>query len=259
MNKKTAIVCGSSKGMGLAIAQKLASDGHNVLLVARNEELLKTASQAIKNDGGSAAFYIGDVTESDAAEKAVAACLSEWNQAPTILINNAGGPKAGTLKDLSDSDWDDAYQLSLMSFVRYTRAVIPHMEKENWGRIVNITSSVAKEPSPGMLLSAAYRAGVSSLTKAIAIEYAQKNITINTILPGGVLTERLHSLIKGQSKSTGKSVEELLKSSQESIPINRFADPSEVANVVSFLTSENASYVTGTSIAVDGGLTKSYF
>lgn len=256
---RIAIVCGASKGMGLAIAKTLASDGIRVLMIARTEEILKLESGKINGEGGETAYLAGNLSDKDLPEKAIALVVKKWNDFPDILINNTGGPKPGKISDFDDEDWDFAYQLCLMSFVRFTRAVIPHMEKKKWGRIVNITSTVAKEPSSSMVLSASFRAGISALTKALSSDLAPNNITINTICPGGVLTERLHKLIKQQSEKMNIPIKELMKENQKKIPIERFADPYEIANVVEFLASEKASYITGTSIDVDGGLTKSYF
>ena len=256
---KIAIVCGASKGMGLAIVKKLASDGIKVLMIARTEEKLQRESEKINQEGGETVYLAGNLSDKDLPEQAITAVVKRWNDHPDILINNTGGPKPGKIRDFDDADWDTAYQLCLMSFVRFTRAVIPHMEKKKWGRIVNITSTVAKEPSSSMVLSASFRAGISALTKAISADLAPSNITINTICPGGVLTERLYSLIEEQSEKTNIPVNELIKENQKKIPIDRFADPDEIANVVQFLASEKSSYLTGTSIDVDGGLTKSYF
>ncbi len=256
---KIALVCGSSKGMGLAIAQKLASDGVKVMMIARNGDQLKIESDKINASGGESSFCVGDVTDKNAPQNAIDACVEKWGAHPNILINNAGGPKPGKIQDLDDEAWDTSYQLCLMSFIRFTRAALPKMEENNWGRIVNITSTVAKEPSPAMAMSAAFRAGVSALTKAIATDVAPKNITINTICPGGVATDRLISLLENSAANSDKTFEELMESSQKMIPINRFAEPEEIANVAAFLASDQGSYVTGTSIDVDGGLTKGYF
>ena len=256
---KIAIVCGASKGMGLAIVENLASNGINVMMIARTEEKLQLESKKINQNGGKTAYLAGDLSDKNLPEKTIDAVLEEWGEYPDILVNNTGGPKPGKIIDFEDEDWDFAYQLCLMSFVRFTKTVIPHMEKKKWGRIINITSTVAKEPSSSMVLSASFRAGISALTKAISSDLAPNNITINTICPGGVLTERLYSLIEQQSKKTNIPVDELIKENQKKIPIDRFADPAEIANVVEFLASEKSSYLTGTSIDVDGGLTKSYF
>ena len=145
-----------------------------------------------------------------------------------------------------------------MSVIRFSKAVTPHMKKNKWGRIVSITSSLAIEPSPVMVLSSTIRAGVSSFTKAISTELAADNITVNVICPGGVLTERLKSLIEDRTIRENRSYEEILNESQASIPANRFASSKEIADTILFLTSENGSYITGVSLAVDGGLLRSY-
>ncbi len=259
LKNKIAVITGASKGMGQAIAQSLASEGVKVLLIARNESLLKTEIESLTNQGYTAAYLIGDVTDLLLPEKVLELVKKKWADTPDILINNAGGPPPGSVLQHTESVWRSAIEMNLLSVIRFTSAVLHGMKEKKWGRIVSITSTVAKEPSPAMVLSATLRAGVSAFTKAISAEFASDNITINVICPGGVLTQRLSDLLTQNAAVTKRTYEEVLNESQQMIPAKRFADPSEIANTALFLCSNGASYITGTSIMVDGGLTKSYF
>ncbi len=259
LNNKIAVVTGASKGMGKSIAQSLASEGVKVLLIARNLDLLKSEVNSLLKLGYTAAYLQGDVSDLDLPNTVLEFIKNEWDSTPDILINNAGGPPPGSILNHSDQIWDCAIQINLLSVIRFTKAMLPYMKDKKWGRIVSITSTVAKEPSPSMVLSATLRAGVSAFTKAVSSEFAADNITINVICPGGVLTDRLSSLLKQNAETTNRNYDDVLAESQNMIPAKRFASPDEIANTVTFLCSDAGSYITGTSIMVDGGLTKSYF
>jgi 3-oxoacyl-[acyl-carrier protein] reductase len=258
IENKIAIVTGASKGIGLAISKALVSEGVKVLLVARNEELLKTAVHEIRSKGGIADFLIGDVANSNLPELALEKIQELWGESVDILINNAGGPPVGGFLEQSATNWDLAIQTNLLSVVKFCTSVAPNMKQNNWGRIVSITSTIAKEPSPAMVLSATVRSGVAAFTKAISNELAPYNITVNVICPGGVLTERLTSLIQTRAAREKRTYDDVLKESQSSIPMQRFATPEEIANAVLYLVSEPGGYITGVNLAVDGGLIKSY-
>ncbi|MDC1402473.1 SDR family oxidoreductase [Flavobacteriaceae bacterium] len=257
LKNKVAIVTGASKGMGLAICETMLNEGVKVMMVSRNEKLLKELKEKYTDQKFHVDFCAGDVSSPDLHETVIERTMSRWGSIH-ILINNAGGPPMGSFLEQNDSSWDGAFQTNLMSVIRFSKAVTPHMKKNKWGRIVSITSSLAIEPSPVMVLSSTIRAGVSSFTKAISSELASENITVNVICPGGVLTERLKSLIEDRTIRENRSYEEILNESQASIPANRFASSKEIADTILFLTSENGSYITGVSLAVDGGLLRSY-
>ncbi len=257
LKDKVAIVTGASKGMGLAICETMLNEGVKVMMVSRNEKLLKELKEKYTDQKFHVDFCAGDVSSPDLHETVIERTMSRWGSIH-ILINNAGGPPMGSFLEQNDSSWDGAFQTNLMSVIRFSKAVTPHMKKNKWGRIVSITSSLAIEPSPVMVLSSTIRAGVSSFTKAISTELAADNITVNVICPGGVLTERLKSLIEDRTIRENRSYEEILNESQASIPANRFASSKEIADTILFLTSENGSYITGVSLAVDGGLLRSY-
>jgi 3-oxoacyl-[acyl-carrier protein] reductase len=254
---RVALVCGASKGMGLASAQALALQGAKVLMVARNSSALDAATKTIAARGGVVEAYAGDVRHPDLAQHAVDRCRELWGPVD-ILVNNAGGPPMGSFLEHDGTAWEAAIQTNLLSVVRFCKAVAPGMKAKNWGRIISITSTVAKEPSPAMVLSATTRAGVAAFSKTLAIELAEFNISVNVICPGGVLTDRLVGLLQARAERENRDYQDVLLESQASIPAKRFAEPHEIADVILFLASESGGYVNGVSLSVDGALTKAY-
>jgi 3-oxoacyl-[acyl-carrier protein] reductase len=257
IENRVAIVCGASKGIGLACAMALAAAGAKILIIGRDEKSLANAAQSIISQGGIASTLAGDVQDKKLAELAVKRCEQLWGSV-SILINNAGGPPMGRLCEHGEEAWEAAVQTNLMSVVRFCKAVIPAMKSQKWGRIISITSTVSKEPSPSMILSATTRAGVSALTKALAIELAQFEISVNAVCPGGVLTGRLSKLIQERADRENSNYDQILSESIQMIPARRFATPEEIANVVAFLASTKGGYINGVSISVDGALTKAF-
>jgi len=256
---KVAIVTGASKGIGKSIALSLAKDGYNICIVSRDATLLKNTAKEIASKTNQEVIYFpADVSYPESSDNILKFVLKKFNRVDT-LVNNAGGPPAGSFLLQNDESWLSAIQQNLLSVIRLTKAVVPYMKKQNKGRIINISSTIAKEPSPAMVLSATARAGVSAFSKSISQELAPFNITVNTVCPGGVLTDRLKSLVEEAAEKANISYEEQLQKSLEIIPMNRFAEPKEIANIVSFLADDKSSYLTGTSIMVDGALTKSVF
>lgn len=254
---RVAIVCGASKGMGFASAKALALHGAKVLMVARDPSALEAAAKAIATEGGVVEAYAGDVGNPELGQAAVDRCKAIWGPVD-ILVNNAGGPPMGSFQEHDSKAWESAIQCNLLSVVRFCKAVAPDMKSRNWGRIISITSTVAKEPSPAMVLSATTRAGVSAFSKSLAIELAQFNISVNVICPGGVLTDRLVSLLQVRADREKRDYKDVLNESLASIPAKRFAEPEEIADVILFLASESGGYVNGVSLSVDGALTKAY-
>ncbi len=259
IKNKSAIITGASAGIGKAIAENLAASGVNLLLISRNEKKLINLRNNLKKKFSIKAEYMpGDVKDPELLERIIKESKTKFSGCD-ILINNAGGPPPGSFLDHEDKVWNEYFNQNLLSIIRLSKLAVPQMKKKKWGRIINITSSLAKEPTSNMVLSATMRAGVSAFAKSISIELAPKGITVNTLCPGGVLTSRLTSLIKASAKGTNKTYKQLLKNSESQIPIGRFASPKEFANSVSFLASDEGRYITGVTLMVDGGLTKSIF
>jgi len=237
---RTAIVCGASAGMGLAIAEALAAEGANVSMFARRRELLVREAERI---GGLAVR--GDVTNPADLERLVSRTLEAFG-AIDILVNNSGGPPRTAAVGLADEQIEQAVELLLLSAIRLTALCLPHLERSGHGRVINITSSSVREPIDNLALSNSVRPGVIGWAKTLAREVGPKKITVNSIAPGRIETERLAEVYAGQPRA-----EDL-----EAIPLRRFGAPREVAEVVCFLASDAAGYVTGTVIPVDGGLTR---
>ena len=259
IDKRVAVVTGASKGMGLAIARALAAEGCQVCLAARTASTVEAAATAIHEETGAETMAVaGDVADPELAGSLVARVNERWGPVD-ILVNNAGGPPPGSFLDHSDAVWLETLQRNFMSVVRFTRAVAPAMKERRWGRILNITSTIAKEPSPAMVLSASARAAVSAFTKSVSTELAPHGVTFNTICPGGVQTERLMNLLTLSAEREGRPLKEVVARSVASIPAQRFAAPEEVADIALLLLSDRGAYLTGLSLMVDGGLTKSVF
>ena len=239
---RTAIVCGASAGMGLAIAEGLAVEGANVAMFARRRDVLEREAERI-----GALSVRGDLTDPADLQKLVDRTLKAFGGID-VLVNNGGGPGRGIAVGLEPAAVESAVELLLLPVVRLTNLCLPHLEKSGRGRIVNIESSSVREPLDGLVLSNTVRPGVIGWAKTLAREVAEKGITINTIAPGRIDTERL---AEGFSDDTAR------EQAAAQVPARRFGSPAEIANVVCFLASEQAGYVTGAVIPVDGGLTRS--
>jgi 3-oxoacyl-[acyl-carrier protein] reductase len=240
LKDRTAIVCGASSGMGLAIAETLDKAGANVVMFARRRALLEREAERI----GALAVQ-GDVTNPRDLKRLVKRTVDTFGGID-ILVNNSGGPAPATAAGLADEELGDALELLLFSAVRLTNLCLPHLRKSGRGRIVNIASSSVREPIPNLALSNAIRPGVVGWAKTLAREVGPDRITVNTLAPGRIDTERLAELYVNRSR------EDDLKE----IPLRRFGNPQEVAAVACFLASDQASYVSGAVIPVDGGLTR---
>jgi 3-oxoacyl-[acyl-carrier protein] reductase len=249
---KVALVTGASKGMGRACALGLAAEGARVAMCARNEGDLKTAVDEVK--AATKADVVGvaaDVTKAEQVRSLVAR-VKEVLGSPDILIANCGGPPRGYFDEFGDDAWLGAVEVSLMSTVRLVREVLPGMRAKRWGRILTIQSVSVKQPLPELLLSNAVRPGVAGMMKTLALQLGKENILVNTLCPGKILTDRL----LGGMKQSGLSREQYLAQQGQDVPMGRVGTAEEFANVAVFLASERASYVTGVSIQVDGGLVR---
>lgn len=259
LKDKIAIVTGASKGIGRAIALSLAQEGCRVCVVARTEATLNESRAEIQKLSNTEVMAVtGDVADPILIAAVVRQVQDRWGGVD-ILVHNAGGPPPGSFLEHGEDAWALAINQNFLSAVRFSRAVVPGMKLKNWGRIICLTSTIAKEPTPQMVLSASARAALAAFTKAIAAELAPFSITVNTVCPGGVQTDRVELLMQAAAKRESRTVDEIRKRSVALIPSGRFASPAEVADVIAFLASEKGSYVTGVSLMVDGGLTKSVF
>jgi 3-oxoacyl-[acyl-carrier protein] reductase len=257
LDGKSVVVTAASKGLGKAIAMAFAKEKARVLLSSRNEKALKAAMEEIKKETGNENidYAVCDMkNETDIKElinKAV-----EWNGTVDVLINNAGGPPAGSFMSMSDEDWYHAFELNLLSFVRTTRAAVPYMKKQQRGHIVNLASSSIKQSIDNLVLSNTMRPGIVGLSKTLAQELSEDNILVNTVGPGTIKTDRIQELNEVRAEKEQISVEELTRKTEESIPMRRFGRPEEFANAVVFLASGANTYITGQSLIVDGGQVK---
>ena len=254
-----ALILGGSRGVGFAISEQFAKVFQNICIASRSLDNLENAKKNLSKINPNVYEFAGDVSDVNFA-RSLSSFLKESNFGDIdILICNAGGPPQKTFLATSDEDWHSVIETSLLGQMRVIREFLPRMVENEFGRIIFISSTIAKEPSPSMVLSATARAGISAFSKAISSEFAKYNVTVNVVYLGGVLTDRLHSLIANASDSQGVHVDQVKSNLVSGIPIGRFAEPNEIANLVSFLASNEAGYITGASIVIDGGITKGIF
>jgi 3-oxoacyl-[acyl-carrier protein] reductase len=256
LNGKTALVIASSQGLGKAIATQLSMEGVNVMITSRDEEkLLKAQSEIQKYGSGKVAFFRADITKIEDIHKLIQFTEETFGKID-ILINNAGGPPAGRFEDMTDKDWQNAFELNLLSYIRVIREVIPHLKKEG-GRIINISSTSIKQPIQGLILSNTFRLGIVGLTKTLSVELAPYNILINTVAPGRIETDRTKHLDQLNAEKQGISLEAAAAQAKKAIPLGRYGTPEEFAKVVTFLVSDASTYITGSSLLIDGGMVTS--
>lgn len=252
---KVALVIASSQGLGKAIAAQLVKEGADVMITSRNSEKLQSVQQElIALHKGRVEYCTADIVNVEDIKALVKRTREVFGKID-ILVNNAGGPPGGSFEQFTDEDWQKAFELNLLSYVRIIKEVLPDLKKEG-GKIINIASSSIKQPIPGLLLSNTFRLGIVGLTKSLAEEFAQDNILINTVAPGRIATDRVDFLDQLKADKQNVSKEVIKEQSEKTIPLGRYGTPEEFANVVTFLVSDASSYVTGSSILVDGGMIK---
>ncbi len=251
---KRALVAAASRGLGKAIALRLAEEGAKVAICARDRERLSRTAEEIGSKAGVEVLALPtDLTDYSQIKRFVRAAQERFGGLD-IMVANAGGPPPGTFLELSDDHWQEACRLTLLSAVRLAREVIPGMIEQRWGRLIFLTSISVKQPLPGLVLSNSLRLGVIGLAKSLAWELAPYNITVNSVCPGATETERLRELITHQAERAGLSYKEARERFWlREIPMGRLGRPEELADLVAFLASERAGYITGTAIQVDGG------
>lgn len=257
LKNKSVIVMAASKGLGKATALEFASEGAHVVISSRNEEELQATVEEIKQKTNNSNVYYQtcDVTNTDDIKNLVQFTVAK-NGTVDVLVNNAGGPPAGGFEKFDDNAWQKAFELNLLSFIRAIREVLPYMQNQKRGHIINFTSSSIKQTLDNLILSNTFRAGVVGLAKSLSQELAKDNILINTIGPGRIATDRVAQLDEIRANNLGVSYEEIRSSTEESIPMGRYGLPEEFAKQAVFLCSGANTYVTGQTLLVDGGLVK---
>lgn len=251
---RPALVAAASRGLGKASALSLAGEGASVAICGRDPGALQAARDEIAERTGSTVVAVqADVSRQEDALRFVREGAEALGGCQ-ILVPNAGGPPAGRFDDFTEEDFRAALELNYFSTLRMAREALPRMREAGYGRIVVIGSITMKQPIPNLMLSNSVRAGVLGWAKSLSEELAPEGITVNLVLPGRVWTDRVRQLIEGQAAKEGRSVEEVRAADEGSIPMRRFGDPREVGDLVAFLASERAAYLTGLSILVDGGL-----
>jgi 3-oxoacyl-[acyl-carrier protein] reductase len=254
LNNKVAIVLAASKGLGKAIATSLSAEGAKVIIGSRDEnELAKTAAEIHGITGGDVIAMAVDVSDGEAVKEFIEQAAAKFGRID-ILLNNAGGPPFNKFENFDDDAWQKAFELNLLSFARTSRLVLPHMQKTGSGRIINIISGSVKAVLASSVLSTAMRMGVVGMAKLMADEFGPYNITVNNVAPGMILTDRLKHTIP-----QGIDPDQALAEKAKNIPLGRIGKPEELAALVTFLASEQAAYISGTTIQVDGGASRGIF
>ncbi|HYK16179.1 MAG TPA: SDR family oxidoreductase [Burkholderiales bacterium] len=254
---KVAIVGGASKGLGRACAEVLAAEGAKVVMCSRTAANLERAAQEIKAKTGADVYaYAGDLEQHATIQALVATAVKQYGRLD-ILVNNSGGPPLAKSLSATEEQWATAVQRSLLYFARMSREAIPHLKKQGGGRIVNILASTVYQPIPNLALSGATRMGVVAFAKSLADEVGRDGILVNNVCPGSLLSERMLGNVTARAKELGITLEAALAQRAEETSLGRIGDPKELANLVAFLASGKASYMTGTTIRVDGGLVRS--
>lgn len=249
---RVAMIAAASKGIGKACAMALAQAGCRVSICARNAEELEKARAEIASHSEAMAV-VADVSSLSDLENWHRQTMERFGQVD-ILVTNTGGPPVKRFMELTDGQWQSGVESTLMNVVRLSRLVIPGMQQSRWGRIIHLTSLVAKQPVDELTISSTLRAGLSGLTKTMANQVGPDNITVNAILTGHILTDRQYAIADVRVKERGISYDEYFAGQAAEIPLRRIGEPREIGEVVAFLASERASYITGVSLQVDGGL-----
>lgn len=255
LSNKTAMVCGSTQGIGKAVATELAQMGANIILVARNEAKLADVKAELDTSKGQEHHYIKADFSFPPELKLVVNDYIELNGPVHILVNNTGGPAGGPAIDADVEEYYSAFSNHLICNHILAQAVVEGMKTEGFGRIINVISTSVKQPLPNLGVSNTIRGAVANWSKTLANELGQFNITVNNVLPGATDTVRLKSIIETKANKTGSSIEEVGNIMANQSPMKRIAQPEEVANAIAFLASPAASYINGINVPVDGGRT----
>ena len=256
LNGKVAMVAASSKGLGYGIAQALAQEGASISIGSRTEADIESAAEQLRKETGvSVLASVLDSSEPESIQQWANITLKEFGGVDKLLVN-AGGPPTGKFEDFSDNDWQAAFELNLLSAVRMIRATLPSMRERGGGSILTVTSMSVKEPIDMLILSNVMRSGVTSLVKSLSVQLAPDNIRLNNLMPGRINTDRLRSLDGLSSEKQGVPLTQIQTANYAQIPLGRYGTIEEFGRTGAFLLSDAASYITGSSLAVDGGVLK---
>jgi len=256
LTNRAALVCAASRGLGRAAAEALAREGARVMICARDaDRLAATARELTSRTGGEVRSEAADVRVASDIDRIVAATAGAFGGLD-VLVTNAGGPPSGSFESMQDDDWREAIDLLLLSVVRLCRATIPLLRRSGRGRIINVTSVSVKQPIPSLVLSNALRAAVVGLSKTLAGELAADGVTVNCVAPGYTRTDRVAELNRARAAREGVTPDEIERRTVQRIPLGRLGEPLEFGDLVAFLASDRAGYITGTTIQVDGGFVK---
>ena len=253
---RVALVTGASQGMGLSAAEMLSAEGALVAVCARHKETIESAAESIgKKTGATLMAAAVDVTDSVAVRQFVKTIINKHGRLD-ICVANAGGPPAKNFLGTTTEDWQRAFETNFLSVVHLAREVVPIMQKNRWGRFITITSTSVRQPVPDLILSNAIRPSVVGLIKSLAGEFGRDGITFNNVAPGYIATQRLRALAGSRATAAGIAEQEIYDRWVQDVPLRRLGEPGEIADAIAWLASERASYVTGQTILVDGGIYK---